>query len=319
MRKHVTLIIVLLGLGLIVSVSEARDLTFYVWSDTHVGRYGDDISGQSNIIDQMNDLAGKKYPDSSETKVKEPAFLLNLGDITELGLQSEWDLYEQIISGLRYPLAPEGDFHVCEVVGNHDCRESAAVKIAVSQKHWFSYYTFAEQGVHFFMLDAYKDMCTAGLDEDQLKWLRSEVDKLTRGTPIIIAMHPAPENLPYEDEEKLWDILHRKNVLVILHGHWHRVIHTRWKKFDVLAPAGFGYGSGTCTECHPIFGVMRITDSGMYCYSWHWSKGEFLPEASFVKSFVKGKSKKTRRSSRAIDSIPSVPVQARVGEVSESE
>ena len=135
MRKHVTLIIVLLGLGLVVCGSEARDLTFYVWSDTHIGIYNNDISGQSNIIEQMNNLPGTEYPDSAGTKVEEPAFLLNLGDITYDGLQSEWDLYGQIIGGLGYPLPPEGDFHVCEVVGNHDCRESVAVKMAVSEKH----------------------------------------------------------------------------------------------------------------------------------------------------------------------------------------
>jgi 3',5'-cyclic AMP phosphodiesterase CpdA len=123
-------------------------------------------------------------------------------------------------------------------------------------------------------------------------------------------MHPRPDDLPYEDEENLWDIVRRHNVLLILHGHWHRVMQTRWRKFDLLAPAGFAFGSGKCSECHPIFGVVRITNESIKAYSWHWYNKEFLPEPSFVKSLVKGKSKKALKSRHTVDSMSSAPVRA---------
>ena len=71
----------------------ARDLTFFVVSDTH---YGLSPAGDRTVpllVDRMNALPGTDYPAALGGKVGVPRGVLHLGDITNDGKREQWDMF----------------------------------------------------------------------------------------------------------------------------------------------------------------------------------------------------------------------------------
>ena len=282
------------------SFALGRDLTFFVWSDSHFGAFDYSDTTRLKIIDRMNNLAGTKYPAGifGDTKVSRPAFLLHLGDITEHGYQSEFNdpnIADQrsYLQTIKHLTATD---RVYEVIGNHDSRKAANIRKSFAQRHKKMYYSFDIQGVHFVILDAYHYNNTAApdIDEEQFDWLRDDLGKLKDTTPIIIAIHVQPNsryktNRTARPSDKtsdcLWNIISDKNVIAFLHGHHHIVKHTRWFEYDVLAPAGFAYMRKACPPGKPLFGVIRITDNEMTALAYDWHKGQFVSKPSLRKQF----------------------------------
>jgi 3',5'-cyclic AMP phosphodiesterase CpdA len=300
-RLRTIVLLVMLFMG---APAFGRDLTFFVWSDTHFGAYDYSDTTRLKIIEQMNRLPGKDYPPGvfAGEAVGRPAFLLHLGDVTEHGLASEWDdpkaaAQRSYVQALKQLTATDKTY---EVVGNHDSRGQPNIRQHIARKHGRTYYSFDVEGVHFVVLDPYRniDTATAHLDESQLEWLKDDLARMDSAHPVIIAMHTAPpgrssagngSRAVENSMDHLWNIVADRNVLAFFHGHVHMAFRGRWFNFDTVAPAGFAYLRRGCPQGHPVFGVVRITESRMTVCGWDWEKERFLPQPVFDKSFLQKK------------------------------
>jgi len=294
---------VLLMGAFLCGTSLGRDLTFFVWSDTHFGACDRSHMTQRRIIEQMNRLPGTPYPEGvfEGEAVGKPAFLLHLGDITENGLPSEWDDptsadHRSYIQTIRHLTATE---MTCEAIGNHDSRMHPNIRRQIARKHGGTYYSFDVEGVHFVVLDAYtnRNPAVAHLGEKQLEWLRADLAVVGGGRPVIIAMHAGPPRRSISGNgsravdnsvECLWSIVADTNVIAFLHGHLHAASRGRWFEFDTVAPAGLAYKRRGCAHGQPVFGVVRITSNRMVVLGWDWEKERFLSHRIFEKSFSEG-------------------------------
>ncbi|MBE0536811.1 MAG: metallophosphoesterase [Phycisphaerae bacterium] len=280
--------------------SSGRDLTFFVWSDTHFGAYDDADITRLKIIEQMNRLPGTEYPAEifADATVGRPEFLLHLGDISEHGFASEWNdpnLADQrsYIQTIKHLTATDQTY---EVLGNHDSRGRPGIRRRIARKQGDTFYSFDAQGVHFVVLDLYRHLNTQvpSLDEEQLDWLQSDLDRIDDTVPVIIAMHAVPPRWTAAADvpravcnsfDRLWNIVADKNILAFLHGHVHVARSGRWYEFDTLAPAGFAYMRRRCPQGEPVFAVVRITDDRMTVCGWDWEKERFFKALVFDKSF----------------------------------
>ncbi len=283
--------------------SFSRDITFYTWSDTHFGACNN--PNRLDVITQMNKLPGTLYPDyyAKGKTVGMPAFLINLGDITESGKAYQWDdtnapdyaSYLQTIKKLM-PGCP-----TYEVLGNHDSKKGNTVRQMVAEKFGKTYYSFDVNDVHFVALDPYTAGLVAApdLNAEQLDWLAKDLAKLSSNTYIILAMHVQPDananfdrtsRLGDESSAKLADILKNKNVLAIMHGHWHKLNAAVWNGIDVISPAGFVYGIPGCScadrHCSQVWGLIHITDTTItsLAYNWEFDRWETEKEIVLKKS-----------------------------------
>jgi 3',5'-cyclic AMP phosphodiesterase CpdA len=263
-----------------------------------------------DVIDQMNKLPGTPYPDyyAKGKTVGMPAFLISLGDTTESGTAIQWNdtnapdycSYVQTIKNLM-PGCP-----TYETIGNHDSKKNNVVRQKVVEKQGNTYYSFDVNDVHFVVLDPYTAGLVAApdLDANQLNWLEKDLAKLPEDAYIIIAMHVQPDanantdrssKLGEESSAKLAAILKNKNVLAIMHGHWHTLNKAVWNGIDVVIPAGFVYGIPGCScadrHCSQVWGMIHITDTTItsLAYNWEFDRWETEKEIMLKKSLPKEK------------------------------
>jgi hypothetical protein len=272
-------------------VQTIRDLTFCLWSDSHFGSYDFDEylndSPRLSIMEDINNLSGVFYPRLLDLGwVDKPVFLLHLGDVTEDGYASQWDsptLADQrsYIQTIKH-LDPEIQRY--EALGNHDAR-TEVIQNAIAARHGNTYYSFDLQGVHFVVLDPFKQGgAYPGLDDTQLAWLGNDLNRLNPQMPILIAMHILPDpdltstdylsHLDADSSQKLANIIADKNVLAFVHGHWHRTSKRTWGNLDVLG-TGFNYTATGCPNGTPTFLVIRITDNHFYAVEYNWNNDDW--------------------------------------------
>ena len=70
-----------------------RNLTFFVASDTHYGLSPAGTQVAAALVEKMNKLPGASYPPIIGGIVGKPRGVIHIGDITNSGRQSEWDLF----------------------------------------------------------------------------------------------------------------------------------------------------------------------------------------------------------------------------------
>ncbi len=277
----------------------ARDILFYTWSDMHFGACNN--QNRLDVIDQMNKLPGTPYPDyyAKGKTVGMPAFLISLGDTTESGTAIQWNdvnapdycSYIQTIKNLMPGCA------TYETIGNHDSKKNNVVRQKVAEKQGSTYYSFDVNDVHFVVIDPYTAGLVAApdLDANQLDWLEKDLAKLSSDAYIIIAMHVQPDananvdrssRLGDESSAKLAALLKNKNVLAIMHGHWHRLNKAVWNGIDVIIPAGYVYGIPGCScadrHCSQVWGMIHITDTTITSLAYNWEFDRWETEKEIV-------------------------------------
>ncbi|OHB52237.1 MAG: hypothetical protein A2Y10_06110 [Planctomycetes bacterium GWF2_41_51] len=269
----------------------ARNFTFFVWTDSHIGVCNSSV--RDDIITQMNARPGNLYPSYLllyTRPVREPAFVLHLGDITEGTPKStRWDnpdaasylSYIQCISNLA--ATP----YTCEVIGNHDYTSDHYIQNQITERHGNSYYSFEHEGVLFIMLDPYKagDVTSPSLGSTQINWLQQKLDSILPDTPLIFSMHISPDytlgasynHLNESESNTLYNMLINRNVLTFLMGHWHSVQLRIWNgTIDVLTPAGYSYSPGCgSNDLDELWGVIRILNNRIDHIPYNWQSNKW--------------------------------------------
>jgi 3',5'-cyclic AMP phosphodiesterase CpdA len=219
-------------------------------SDTHIG-----FKGAANP-----DVPGtvKKTIALVNAMPEKPALVLHTGDITHLSKAEEFDLAQQLLSGL-----PVSELHA--VPGEHDVIDGPGTEFfnrfgAASNKR--GYYSFDHSGVHFVALVNVMNFKANGLGalgDEQLEWLESDLKARTSSTPIVVFAHMPLWNV-YEpwgwgtgDADQAMSHLRRFGSVTVLNGHIHQIVqkvegnitfHTARSAAYPQPTAGNGSGPG---------------------------------------------------------------------------
>jgi 3',5'-cyclic AMP phosphodiesterase CpdA len=178
----------------------------------------------------------------------QPDFVLFGGDLAQLGRPDELALGQQILKDLKAP--------VRMMVGEHDWY----LDLGEKWKEMFGpdHYSFEHKGVHFVVLNSVveKDFWTAkgytpeqrmaivaGLDDNrqspfevgeaQREWLRQDLAKVAKKTPIVVFSHSPlyklykPWNFWTDDAEQVQALLKPFDTVSVIHGHTHQLLTNR--------------------------------------------------------------------------------------------
>ncbi len=219
-------------------------------SDTHIG-----FNKEANP-----DVAGtlRKTIDIVNSMQDQPALIIHTGDITHLSKPAEFDLAQQLFSGLRTT-----EMHT--VPGEHDTTDANGTEYfnrfgkASENK---GYYSFDHAGVHFIGLINVLQFKPGGLGtlgEEQIAWVAADLKGRSSSTPIVVFAH-MPLWTIYEpwgwgtgDADELLSRLRRFGSVTVLNGHIHQIVqkvegnmtfHTARSTSYPQPLAGVGSGPG---------------------------------------------------------------------------
>jgi 3',5'-cyclic AMP phosphodiesterase CpdA len=190
-------------------------------SDTHVGFNKDANPDVNGTLMQTIDLVNKMP--------EQPALIIHTGDITHLSKPAEFDLAQQMFSGLRVT-----ELHT--VPGEHDTSDANVTEYfdrfgkASNNK---GYYSFDHAGVHFVGLINVLQFKAGGLGTlgaEQLAWVAADLKGRSASTPIVVFAH-MPLWTIYEpwgwgtgDSDQLMEQLRRFGSVTVLNGHIHQIV-----------------------------------------------------------------------------------------------
>ena len=144
-------------------------------------------------------------------------FCVNTGDVAEIGNDEE---YQQLRDALR-SLTPK----MYIAPGNHDVRWNPRGKDGyVEGTGQRLYQSWDHGGVHFVTLDSTVLLQHWGhISQEQLDWLKKDLDALPAGTPVVIGFHHwiGREKVMVDNEQRLMDLVEPYNVVLWLQGHGH--------------------------------------------------------------------------------------------------
>jgi 3',5'-cyclic AMP phosphodiesterase CpdA len=190
-------------------------------SDTHIGfnkEANPDVAGTlKETISFVNAMPVK------------PALTIHTGDITHLSKPEEFDMAQQLLSGLSIT-----ELHT--VPGEHDVTDGGGAEYfsrfgqASANK---GYYSFDHNGVHFIGLVNVMNFKPSGLGalgEDQLAWLEQDLKGRSASTPIVVFAHMPmwtifePWGWGTGDADQAMSYLRRFGSVTVLNGHIHQIV-----------------------------------------------------------------------------------------------
>jgi hypothetical protein len=244
-------------------------LTLFGWSDQHVQVDG---NGEHLIpaIEAMNSLPGKAYPEALGGVVEKPAFVFGLGDVSEWPSQAAKNTYEQLITKrLKFPSY--------DVAGNHDIgglSPSDTVLNWLRQRHGSLRYTFEKGDVVFIALFSEYDETLNNpaqpISKPALDYLRKTLAKVPEGKPIVVATHLCFDAITNRDE--FVDALGSANVILVLGGHYHKAVVTRYRGINfVQLPSPAPKSAGEVT-------VIRITENRLVAVPFNYRENRWSTE-----------------------------------------
>jgi len=205
------------------SLPTATDLSFLQVSDSHIGfskEANKDVTATFKIaLDRINTLPTP------------PSFLIHTGDITQLSKPEEFDTFDEVLKSCRTK-------DVFYVPGEHDVlsdngklyRDRYLKSVEGKGSGWYS---FNKNGVHFIGLVNVLNLEAGGLGQlgdEQLEWLKNDVNDLGTSTPIVVFAHiPLWAVYPQwgwstSDSEQALGYLKRFGSVTVLNGHIHQVL-----------------------------------------------------------------------------------------------
>ena len=195
-----------------------RSLSFVQISDSHIGfnkPANRDVTGTLKVaIEKINGLESK------------PEFVLHTGDLTHGANAAEFDTLSQVMQDVRRD--------VFYVPGEHDTSTDdgkAYLERFGKNTRGRGWYSFDHSGVHFVGLSNVQVLEGMGtLGQDQLAWLRSDLEARSASTPIVVFAHiPLWTIYPQwgwgtQDSAAALSCLKKFGSVTVLNGHIHQVM-----------------------------------------------------------------------------------------------
>ncbi len=236
--------------------AQAIDLTFFTCSDTHYLQWASSNLNRTAIVDMMNALPGKKYPDAvGGGVVATPRGVIVPGDLIDGG-QSPDSIVKPQWANWKADFGMTGTegrlkFPVYEGYGNHDLggRVEKYIKernltrsnlVAVSENGF--HYAWEWDGIHFVECNLFpghtREKGKGQPPLESLGFLRDELQKNVGDSrkPVVVVHHYMPTDGWWSDEEKraYFDVIKDYNIILITHGHQSRASITECNGFTVL-------------------------------------------------------------------------------------
>lgn len=259
---------------------EARELTFFVVSDTHYGLSPEGDRTIPQLVEKMNVLPGTLYPPLLGGTVGVPSGVIHIGDITNDGKKESWDrfVHDYGLTGREGVLK----FPVYETFGNHDGGPTSVVRSGIRERNKQRvglkalssnglHYSWDWQGVHFVCCGISPGTTVSPYDpEHSLEFLQEDLKRSSGSSagPIILFHHfgfDKDHSLRWWSEEwrtTYYEQIKNFPILAILHGHAHRPLIYQWNGIAVYHPPHFQQKppKETGPVTHGFF-VFHITDT----------------------------------------------------------
>jgi len=260
----------------------------------------------------MPKTAFERVIQAINTMKDKPELIINSGDSVmdmnnqgKAHVQSLWSGWREVIAANHLPLK--------SCIGNHDVwyapkAEADALKEdplygkKMTMKELdmpAPYYSFTQNGWKFIALDSinhYKDISGYGLGEEQLAWLKLELEKTDASTPVLIFSHVpilTVTGITYEaqrramhggyslgdqhvDVKQIKDLFYaHKNVRVALSGHMHYIDDVDYLgvKYHCGGAVSGNWWGGVLDEFPPAYTIIDLYKDGtsereMIYYNW---------------------------------------------------
>ncbi|SCK22666.1 Predicted phosphohydrolases [Variovorax sp. HW608] len=209
------------GAGAPPPAAAGNTLTFVQISDTHIGfrkEANPDVVGSlRHAIADINALP------------QAPAFVVHTGDVSHLSKPEEFGNAKEILKELHVD-------RVHTVPGEHDTIDDGVngyLKFFDHDGKGRAWYSFDQGGVHFIGLTNtlnFKAGMLAGLGDEQLAWVKSDLAGVSRSTPIVVMAHIPlwtvwePWGWGTADSAQLIAMLRPYGSVTVLNGHIHQVL-----------------------------------------------------------------------------------------------
>jgi len=158
-----------------------------------------------------------------------PAFVLHTGDVSHLSQPAQYDTVDQLLTQARFD-------QVYYVPGEHDTfvdNGQAFLQRFGKGATGNGWRSFDYKGVHFIGLVNVWNLKAGGfgvLGDDQIAWLRKDLEPLSASTPVVVYTH-VPLWAVYPswgwgttDAEQALTLLRRFGSVTVLNGHIHQVL-----------------------------------------------------------------------------------------------
>ncbi|MBN2281678.1 MAG: metallophosphoesterase [Candidatus Marinimicrobia bacterium] len=228
-------IMLLLAVFLVQGCSQKEDFSFVFMTDIHVEEGRNAITGFNQAIARVNEL--------------DPDFVITGGDLIMDALgqtfnraDSLYNIYDSLSQKIEAP--------VYNTIGNHEVfgiYEKGGVlpdnpfygkEMFKNRVHKETYYSFDFQNWHFMVLDVIgikpEERYFGYVDPAQIDWIKSDLAKLDKSTPIVISAHIPFVNIMTSATEKSADegiivtnglevlkLFSDYNLKLVLQGHMH--------------------------------------------------------------------------------------------------
>src|SRR5260221_10187006 len=207
-----------LSLGSARAAAAAEDFFFVQLSDSHWGFKGPPNPEATNTL--------KLAVDAVNALPQQPDFIVFTGDLTHTTddvqeRRKRMGEFRDIVKGLKTQ-------NIRYMPGEHD----ASLDKGAAYQEFFgpTHYTFDHKGVHFIVVDNVSDP-TAAIGDEQLQWLKADLDRQPRDARIVVFTHR-----PLFDLYPQWDwatragaqaiaLLQTHDTVTVFYGHIHQEHH----------------------------------------------------------------------------------------------
>jgi hypothetical protein len=236
----VVAVLVSIATGCADQTANAEDKPFAPWSfvhssDPHFGNKEGPGTNAANDADRFREISALN---------PQPKFIVQTGDIVEVGTVEEYAIYHKTVDeNLKVKLynAP----------GNHDVRWNPIGKEGYVKGVGPLFQSWDYENIHFVTLDSTVLLQHWGhISQDQLDWLKKDLDKVGKEKPVIIGFHHwvGRETVQTDNEQQLLDLVAPYNVVLWLQGHGHSDIQWNVNGVPTIMQKGLYQGSYTLIE-----------------------------------------------------------------------
>lgn len=267
------------------NVEESNAFTFVFMTDIHLQPELNAVEGFSQAIQRVNRL--------------NPDFVITGGDLIMDALgepfgraDTLYNLYQQSSKEFEMPVYNTMGNH--EVFGIYEKSNVSKEHIEYGEKMYEnrigeSYYSYDHKGWHFIILnsveDTGEDSYIGLVDKEQMQWIKEDLSKLDKETPIVISTHipfitsfmqinygslkPNGENLVIGNSKEVLELFEDYNLRLVLQGHLHYLedIHTQGIHFITGGAVSSRWWEGKENGLEEGFLLIRVKEDD---FNWEY-------------------------------------------------